>query len=258
MNAASQRRRFRVRFRLTGASEFSMHSPRDIRRRIRSISSTAQITKAMQMVAASKMRKAQQAALAGRPFVQLLYRIQRAATTHAGRVHPSAAGGARSPQTRGHPDRRGQGPVRGAQQQPVPPGRPVRSRSPRFSSRPGARPPNSSPAPPAAGRRVYLRGHAAVPRGQSDCRLCLRPFLERGGGPGPCRRDALRQHADPASCLSRVSSGGRNQRDADPGGGSPKRNWQPTPPSSCSSPARRPSWAICSRIISISTSIRSC
>ena len=58
-----------------------MNSPRDLRRRIRSISSTAQITKAMQMVAASKMRKAQQAALAGRPFVQVLYRIQREATT---------------------------------------------------------------------------------------------------------------------------------------------------------------------------------
>jgi F-type H+-transporting ATPase subunit gamma len=60
-----------------------MQSTREIRRRIRSISSTAQITKAMQMVAASKMRKAQQAALAGRPFVRLLYRIQRAA---AGRL----------------------------------------------------------------------------------------------------------------------------------------------------------------------------
>jgi F-type H+-transporting ATPase subunit gamma len=35
----------------------------------------------MQMVAASKMRKAQDAALVGRPFVHLLYRIQRAATT---------------------------------------------------------------------------------------------------------------------------------------------------------------------------------
>src|SRR6266700_4391919 len=58
-----------------------MHSIRDLRRRIRSISSTAQITKAMQMVAGSKMRKAQQAALAGRPFAYLLYRIQREATT---------------------------------------------------------------------------------------------------------------------------------------------------------------------------------
>lgn len=60
-----------------------MASPRDIRRRIRSVSSTAQITRAMQMVAASKMRKAQQATLATRPFGQLLYRIQRFATTHA-------------------------------------------------------------------------------------------------------------------------------------------------------------------------------
>jgi len=60
-----------------------MSSPRDIRRRIKSVSSTAQITKAMQMVAASKMRKAQQAALNGRPFARLLYRFQRKATTQA-------------------------------------------------------------------------------------------------------------------------------------------------------------------------------
>ena len=60
-----------------------MLSTHDIRRRIRSITSTAQITKAMQMVAASKMRKAQQVALAGHPFVRLLYRMQRAATTRA-------------------------------------------------------------------------------------------------------------------------------------------------------------------------------
>ena len=58
-----------------------MHSTQDIRRRIQSVGSTAQITKAMQMVAASKMRKAQEAAIRGRPFVRLLYRIQRAATT---------------------------------------------------------------------------------------------------------------------------------------------------------------------------------
>ena len=61
-----------------------MASTRDIRRRIRSIGSTSQITRAMQMVAASKMRKAQEAALRGRPFVHLLYNIQRAITTHLG------------------------------------------------------------------------------------------------------------------------------------------------------------------------------
>jgi F-type H+-transporting ATPase subunit gamma len=66
-----------------------MQSPRDIRRRIKSISSTAQITKAMQMVAASKMRKIQEATVAMRPFVRVMYRIQRAATTHVGDfTHP--------------------------------------------------------------------------------------------------------------------------------------------------------------------------
>jgi F-type H+-transporting ATPase subunit gamma len=38
----------------------------------------------MQMVAASKMRKAQEAVVAGRPFARLLYRIQREATTRMG------------------------------------------------------------------------------------------------------------------------------------------------------------------------------
>jgi F-type H+-transporting ATPase subunit gamma len=65
-----------------------MQSPRDIRRRIRSIGSTAQITRAMQMVAASKMRKAQEAALAGRPFVRLLYRFQRELTRSGQFTHP--------------------------------------------------------------------------------------------------------------------------------------------------------------------------
>jgi len=48
---------------------------RDIRRRIKSVKNTAQITKAMKMVASSKMRKAQQAALAGRDYAQLLNRV---------------------------------------------------------------------------------------------------------------------------------------------------------------------------------------
>ena len=58
-----------------------MASSRDLRRRIRSVTSTAQITNAMQMVAAAKMRKAQHATLATRPFGRLLYRFQRHATT---------------------------------------------------------------------------------------------------------------------------------------------------------------------------------
>jgi F-type H+-transporting ATPase subunit gamma len=52
-----------------------MPSTRDIRRRIKSVKNTAQITKAMQMVAASKMRKAQMAALAGRPYAELMNKV---------------------------------------------------------------------------------------------------------------------------------------------------------------------------------------
>jgi F-type H+-transporting ATPase subunit gamma len=48
-----------------------MPSTRDIRRRIKSVKNTAQITKAMQMVASSKMQKAQQAAINGRPFATM-------------------------------------------------------------------------------------------------------------------------------------------------------------------------------------------
>jgi len=66
-----------------------MPSLRDIRQRVKSIGSTSQITRAMQMVAASKMRKAQEATLGTRPFGQLLYRMQRHAVTHvADFAHP--------------------------------------------------------------------------------------------------------------------------------------------------------------------------
>jgi len=49
-----------------------MASTRDIRRRIKSVKNTRQITKALELVAASKMKKAQAAALAGRPYAQLM------------------------------------------------------------------------------------------------------------------------------------------------------------------------------------------
>src|SRR5688500_14473531 len=66
-----------------------MASARDIRRRIRSIKNTSQITKAMQMVAASKMRRAQQAALAGRPYAMLMNEVLAEVTYHAGDfTHP--------------------------------------------------------------------------------------------------------------------------------------------------------------------------
>ncbi|MBI2330393.1 ATP synthase F1 subunit gamma [Candidatus Daviesbacteria bacterium] len=45
-----------------------MANTRELRRRIKSVKNTAQITKAMQMVAATKMRKAQNQAVNGRPY----------------------------------------------------------------------------------------------------------------------------------------------------------------------------------------------
>jgi F-type H+-transporting ATPase subunit gamma len=61
-----------------------MPSTRDIRRRIKSVKNTAQITKAMQMVAASKMRKAQSAALAGRPYATLMNKVLAQVVANAG------------------------------------------------------------------------------------------------------------------------------------------------------------------------------
>ncbi|RFC51182.1 MAG: F-type H+-transporting ATPase subunit gamma [Verrucomicrobia bacterium] len=52
-----------------------MPSTRDIRRRIKSVKNTAQITKAMQLVAAAKMKKAQDAATNGRAYADLMNRV---------------------------------------------------------------------------------------------------------------------------------------------------------------------------------------
>jgi F-type H+-transporting ATPase subunit gamma len=66
-----------------------MASTRDIRRRIRSVKNTSQITRAMQMVAASKMRKAQQSALSGRPYATLMNEVLGEVTFLAGDfTHP--------------------------------------------------------------------------------------------------------------------------------------------------------------------------
>ena len=52
-----------------------MANLRDIRRRIASVKNTAQITKAMQLVAASKMKKAQDQATSGRPYADLMNKV---------------------------------------------------------------------------------------------------------------------------------------------------------------------------------------
>ena len=47
----------------------------DIRRRIRSVKNTQQITKAMKMVSAAKLRRAQERAIASRPYAQMMNRV---------------------------------------------------------------------------------------------------------------------------------------------------------------------------------------
>jgi len=46
-----------------------------IRRRIRGAQNTAKVTKAMEMVAASKMKRAQERSLSGRPFAEKIHQV---------------------------------------------------------------------------------------------------------------------------------------------------------------------------------------
>jgi len=61
-----------------------MPSLRDIKRRIKSVESTEQITKAMEMVAASKMRKAQERMEASRPYAEKINEV----IGHLSMAHP--------------------------------------------------------------------------------------------------------------------------------------------------------------------------
>jgi F-type H+-transporting ATPase subunit gamma len=63
-----------------------MPSLLDLRRRIRSVKSTQQITKAMKMIAASRLRKAQDHILNARPYAQQMLRVLNSV---ASRVDPS-------------------------------------------------------------------------------------------------------------------------------------------------------------------------
>ncbi|HVO62367.1 MAG TPA: ATP synthase F1 subunit gamma [Terriglobales bacterium] len=55
----------------------------DIRRRIRSVTNTRQITKAMKMVSAAKLRRAQDRALSARPYAQMLTNVLKSLVSRA-------------------------------------------------------------------------------------------------------------------------------------------------------------------------------
>src|SRR5271157_307467 len=65
-----------------------MANVRDIRRRIRSVKSTRQITKAMKMVSAAKLRRAQGRALAARPYALMMTNVLRSLVSRTDLVDP--------------------------------------------------------------------------------------------------------------------------------------------------------------------------
>ena len=68
----------------------------DIRRRIRSVRNTRQITKAMQMISAARLRRAQERALSARPYAQMLTNVLKSLVSRA-EVYDPETGEARHP-----------------------------------------------------------------------------------------------------------------------------------------------------------------
>jgi F-type H+-transporting ATPase subunit gamma len=60
----------------------------DLRRRIRSVKSTRQITKAMKMIAAAKLRRAQERAISGRPYANMLASVIGSLIRHIDQYDP--------------------------------------------------------------------------------------------------------------------------------------------------------------------------
>ena len=178
-----------------------------------SISSTAQITKAMQMVAASKMRKAQQAALASRPFVGCCIACSAARRHAIGRLpHPLL-------EVREVKKRAvilvagGQGPVRRAQQQLFRLAARYDQSNRRSSSPPAQGRAVRRRARGAARRRVPVRRHAAFREARAIVAFARDLFLRRRSGRGPDRGHAVRQHADAGAGHARVSADRRDHGD---------------------------------------------
>ena len=92
----------------------------DYRRRIRSVKSTQQITRAMKFVAAAKLRRAQEGVFAARPYAHEILRVLRSAAARMeSTAHPCSSGGLRK-DSGGGGDRRPQ-PGRCVQLERAPP-----------------------------------------------------------------------------------------------------------------------------------------
>ncbi len=100
-----------------------MPGTKEIRVKIRSVQNTRKITKAMEMVAASKMRKAQERMRTARPYGEKIRNVAAHISHCQSGVPPSVPGRARHRQARRHHrDHHRQGAVRRAQYQRAAPG----------------------------------------------------------------------------------------------------------------------------------------
>jgi F-type H+-transporting ATPase subunit gamma len=101
-----------------------MPSGKEIRNKIKSVENTRKITKAMEMVAASKMRKAQDRMRAARPYGEKIRRVagnlSHALTEYK---HPFLARSASRQKGRPHSRHLGQGSLRRFELQPASSGR---------------------------------------------------------------------------------------------------------------------------------------
>jgi hypothetical protein len=134
------------------------------------------------MVAASKMRKAQQAALAGRPYAQFMNKVLAEVASETREVsHPFIQSREGDAPVR-HPHQHRQGPVRRPQQQPHARGGQVRKRHPVHRRRPQRL---AIPRPHQAphGRRIHLQGRAALQRSPRHFQVRRRPFPQGRSGP---------------------------------------------------------------------------
>jgi F-type H+-transporting ATPase subunit gamma len=77
----------------------------DLRRRIRSVKSTRQITKAMKMVSAAKLRRAQERALAARPYARMITSVLESLTRRVN-IFDEATGNLRHPLFATRPEKR--------------------------------------------------------------------------------------------------------------------------------------------------------
>src|SRR5213075_2546304 len=73
----------------------------DLRRRVREVKNTQQITKAMKMVAASKLRRAQERIMGARPYAIQMQRVLSSVATRVDpSIHPLLQARERSPESR--------------------------------------------------------------------------------------------------------------------------------------------------------------